>query len=51
MYYPIRFYCDVPDEFLFAPNTNLKEVAKAVKIGEKHFCGGALSLIAVFIFY
>lgn len=29
----IRFYCDVPDEFLFAPTVNLMEVAKAVKIG------------------
>jgi hypothetical protein len=29
----LRFYCDVPDEFLFAPTVNLMEVAKAVKIG------------------
>jgi hypothetical protein len=29
----LRFYCDVPDEFLFAATVNLMEVAKAVKIG------------------
>ena len=32
----IRFYCDVPDEFLFAPTVNLMEIAKAVKIGENN---------------
>ena len=29
-----RFFCDVPDEFLFAPTVNLMEIAKAVKIGD-----------------
>ena len=30
-----RFYCDLPDEFLFAPTANLFEVAHAVKLGER----------------
>ena len=28
-----RFYCDIPDEFLFMPKVNLLDIAKAVKIG------------------
>ena len=31
-----RFYCDIPDEFLFSQTVNLTEIAKAVKIGEGH---------------
>jgi hypothetical protein len=28
-----RFFCDIPDEFLFLPSVNLLEISKAVKLG------------------
>jgi hypothetical protein len=28
-----RFYCDIPDEYVFSNQATLKELAKAVKIG------------------